>query len=267
MKTKVSIITATLVSAYLFFGLENNIIHTQDNMLRIIKQNAVLYLKPNAESPVIKKLPLGSVFEIAEISEGWIKINLPSNEDGFVVSGYVLRSAVEVDSDPEGREKVVKIKLIDGSILNGKLLAETDEKVKLELVFGTFDIEKNLILDLEFSSQNQVDQTADSEVKTGDIVSLKSVDVPPELIKSVAPKYRWDETLLVTEKFYVNVLISENGDVQDAKMMQENKTYAPINEAVLKAVKQWKYKPAMKNGFPVKVWKVVVLRVNRRKSA
>ncbi len=253
-----------LLFSCIYVEIESQV--AEEHTLRIIVADAVLRLNPSLESPSLKKLPLGSVFVIAEMTSEWIKIQLPPDEDGFVVTGYVLKSEVEIESDIENSLRIVKIKLIDSSILNGILLEETDEKVTLEALFGTFEIDKGLIQELEIANQNQVDQSTEREVHKGDIVSLLSVDVRPKLIKSVAPKYRWNETLIVTEKFFVNILISDDGDIQDAKIMKENKTYATINQAVLKAVKQWKYKPAMKNGVPVKVWKVVVLRVDRQKD-
>ncbi len=36
-----------------------------------------------------------------------------------------------------------------------------------------------------------------------------------------------------------------------------------IRDAVLRAVKQWKFKPAIKDGKKVKVWKPFVVRIAR----
>lgn len=68
------------------------------NQVRIIKQNAVLRIKPKNSSVVIKKLPLGVLLNVADEQDEWLKIKLPPDEDGFVLTGYLHRSFTEKGS-------------------------------------------------------------------------------------------------------------------------------------------------------------------------
>jgi len=71
------------------------ILSAQEGKIRIIKKDAVLRLKPNEKSLIIKHLPLGSEFNIVEVIGKWIKINLPPDKDGIVIAGYIHRSFIE----------------------------------------------------------------------------------------------------------------------------------------------------------------------------
>ena len=63
--------------------------------VRVIKQNAVLRIKPKNDAVIIKKLPLGALLEVEEEIGEWLKISLPPDEDGFVLTGYLLRTFTE----------------------------------------------------------------------------------------------------------------------------------------------------------------------------
>jgi len=86
------------------------------------------------------------------------------------------------------------------------------------------------------------------------IVPLVQVDTLPVLKERVNPKYpagameKKIEGLVI-----VNVLISETGDVVDVVVVQG--LAGGFNQETVKAVRQWKYEPAMKDGQRVKVWK------------
>jgi hypothetical protein len=59
------------------------------DQVRVIKPNAVLRIKPKNGSPIIKKLPLGALLDVEEELGDWLKIKLPPDEDGFVLTGYL----------------------------------------------------------------------------------------------------------------------------------------------------------------------------------
>ena len=65
------------------------------DQVRVIKQNAVLRIKPKNGAVVIKELPLGALLEVNEELEDWLKITLPPDKDGFVLTGYLHRSLTE----------------------------------------------------------------------------------------------------------------------------------------------------------------------------
>jgi len=104
--------------------------------------------------------------------------------------------------------------------------------------------------------------TAPAPVKAslGDLVKLDAVDVPPQLIKSVEPsytpralKFRAQGTIIV------NALISEYGDVLQAAVIKSFKDSMGLDKSAENAVRQWKFKPAQKDGVSVRVWKPIVL--------
>jgi len=69
--------------------------------LRVNVESANIRLKPTIESTVISKAPLGAILESEEKVGSWYKVNLPPDESGFVVSGYIHESIVEVVGEIE----------------------------------------------------------------------------------------------------------------------------------------------------------------------
>jgi len=82
-------------------------LYSQETKIRIIKENAVLKLEPKHESLTIKKLALGSELEVVESFDNWIKVKLPPDKDGIVVTGYIHLSFVEYQAkqEPQFRDK------------------------------------------------------------------------------------------------------------------------------------------------------------------
>lgn len=79
-------------------GDEEKELPPEDNFIRIIKKNAVLKVKPGDDAVLIKKLPLGALLEVEEELGEWLKIKLPPDKDGFVLTGFVHKSYTEVFS-------------------------------------------------------------------------------------------------------------------------------------------------------------------------
>jgi len=69
-----------------------------NNQVRVIKKDAVLRLKPKGDEVVLRKLPLGALLDVEEQLDDWLKISLPPDEDGFVVTGYLQKSFTEPSS-------------------------------------------------------------------------------------------------------------------------------------------------------------------------
>jgi hypothetical protein len=70
----------------------------EKNQVRVIKENSVLRIKPKDDCVVIKKLPLGALLDVEEESGDWLKIKLPADNDGFVLTGYLHRLCTEKGS-------------------------------------------------------------------------------------------------------------------------------------------------------------------------
>jgi hypothetical protein len=64
---------------------------------RVIKIGAVLRLEPSDKSTIIRKLPLGALLDVEEISEDWVKIRLLPSKDGIIIVGYIHRSFVKIE--------------------------------------------------------------------------------------------------------------------------------------------------------------------------
>ena len=65
----------------------------------------------------------------------------------------------------------------------------------------------------------------------------------------------------ITGKVVVLVLVTEDGTVADSRLQQGLGSKTGVNEAVLAAVRRSKFRPATKNGTPVKMWRTVVVDV------
>ena len=58
----------------------------------------------------------------------------------------------------------------------------------------------------------------------------------------------------------VLVLVDENGQVAESRL-QQGVSQAAVNNAVVSAVKNAKFRAATKNGIPVKMWRPIIVEV------
>jgi len=66
--------------------------------LRVTADKANIRLKPDAGSMVISSAPLGAMLDSDKQAGEWFRVSLPPDEKGFVITGYVHSSTVEVVS-------------------------------------------------------------------------------------------------------------------------------------------------------------------------
>jgi len=66
-----------------------------DFKLRVITKRANVRLKPSLSSDILSQVPFGAILESQGKFGNWYKVNLPADESGFVVSGYIYESIVE----------------------------------------------------------------------------------------------------------------------------------------------------------------------------
>lgn len=112
--------------------------------------------------------------------------------------------------------------------------------------------------------QEKVVPPLPKKVLPGAIIPLKEADTPPKLIKQTRTRYPPKAlTMGVEAKITVNVLISENGDVIKTAIIKGEKGSFGFNEATEKAVRQWKFSPAIKDGVKVKVWRPITIRFKK----
>jgi protein TonB len=101
-------------------------------------------------------------------------------------------------------------------------------------------------------------EPAKEKPKPGDLLPLDRVDVHPTLIKRVDPKYPLQGfNMGVSGQVTVNALISETGDVVRTEILKGIKGGYGFEKSAETAVRQWKFRPAEKDGIPVRVWKAM----------
>ena len=111
--------------------------------------------------------------------------------------------------------------------------------------------------ELKEALQNIIQSENTSErIKTGDLVPIESVDVPPVATKKVNPRYppaAFQQGIEDTVVF--RALISEFGNVLDVAFVNPSKTAPAFKKVCDEAVRKWRFSPAKKGGVNVKVWK------------
>ena len=97
-------------------------------------------------------------------------------------------------------------------------------------------------------------------VKSGDLIDLAAVDIPPVLRNSVEPIYPPSAYRNKQEgKVTLRVLISEKGAILEAERGADSGADQIFVNAALLAVRRWSYSPASKNGVAVRVWKTLII--------
>ena len=100
------------------------------------------------------------------------------------------------------------------------------------------------------------------EVVRGDLVGPGAGVVEPELVSTPHVTYPpLARQQRLSGKVVVLVLVNEDGQIGEAKLQQGLASRSGVNEAVVQAVRTSRFKPATKNGVPVKMWRTVVVEV------
>ena len=101
-------------------------------------------------------------------------------------------------------------------------------------------------------------------IKEGDVISLELVETPPVVIKRFPAAYpEHARRLGIQGTVTINVLVSEKGDVADAKILQGIKNAVGFDQAALQAARKWKFEPATVKGIKVKVWIPVAIEFKK----
>ncbi len=98
--------------------------------------------------------------------------------------------------------------------------------------------------------------TPTPSVREGDIVEPGGAGVTvPILINEVRPSYPpMAKKLRAQGMVTLNVLVGFDGRVEDVKILNVSRTGLGFEKSAEKAVRQWRYKPATKNGTRVRMW-------------
>ena len=96
-------------------------------------------------------------------------------------------------------------------------------------------------------------------VRRGDLVPFDQVDTEPVPVEQEPPEYDpFSRRMRQEGTVVLRVMIDEAGRVTDVEQV-EGIPSSRLNAAAVRAVKGWRYRPAIKNGVPVKVWTTVSL--------
>ena len=92
-------------------------------------------------------------------------------------------------------------------------------------------------------------------IAPGTLIPIDVADTMPVPLKRKAPAYSAEaKQLRLSGTVTMNVLVSDRGTV-DQVVLVSGIPGANVNEAAMAAAKTWTYRPATKNGVPVKVWR------------
>ncbi len=97
-------------------------------------------------------------------------------------------------------------------------------------------------------------------VREGDLVELGPGVIPPEAVSTPKPEY---PPLALRQRvggiIILDVLVDENGDVQEVRVLRGVKPDLGLAAAAEQAVRRWKFRPATKDGVRVKIHHTVTV--------
>ena len=98
-------------------------------------------------------------------------------------------------------------------------------------------------------------ESAAPTFREGDVVEMAPDVVKPELLNRVQPSY---PPVALKQKVegtvILSLLVSDNGEVSEVKVLREAGGSAGLTDAAAAAARKWKFRPAVKQGKRVKVW-------------
>ena len=105
--------------------------------------------------------------------------------------------------------------------------------------------------------------SAPAGVSRGDLVGPGAGVVEPELTSQLAVNYPLAARKeRISGKVVILALVDENGRVQSARIQVGAASKTGVNEAILDAVKKARFRPATKDGVPVKMYKAIPVELN-----
>jgi protein TonB len=95
-------------------------------------------------------------------------------------------------------------------------------------------------------------------VQRGDLVSVPDTDV--EAVYTPKPNYLpLARRQRVGGVVILRALINENGTVDEVQVLRGIKPDLGLDGAAAGAVRTWRFRPATKDGVPVKLWKTITI--------
>jgi periplasmic protein TonB len=99
---------------------------------------------------------------------------------------------------------------------------------------------------------------AAATTRRGDLVASADLDRPPQIEHVVKPEYPpIARKMNMSGTVILSVLVAETGKVEDVRVVRDPGRNVGLPQAAEKAVRQWTFLPAQKNGVAVKTWYTV----------
>lgn len=99
------------------------------------------------------------------------------------------------------------------------------------------------------------EQPAVPQTKEGDLVSINLLDTMPRVIQTRTPVYPpLASRQKISAQIIVSALVSENGIVQDVKILRGDNRRLGFDEAAINAARRFTFTPGTKDGKRVKTW-------------
>ncbi|MCU0290624.1 MAG: TonB family protein [Thermoanaerobaculaceae bacterium] len=109
-----------------------------------------------------------------------------------------------------------------------------------------------------------------STVREGDLVDISQVDVQPQPLvkgKVTLPASVTATRTGLSGDVVLKVLVNEKGGVEEVRVQRRFEPPKPvIDDACVEAVKQYRYRPAMKDGQKVRVWITMTMQIKVQPS-
>jgi len=92
-------------------------------------------------------------------------------------------------------------------------------------------------------------------ISPGTLIPIDEADVLPVSLSHRAPAFSLQaRQMRLSGAVVMNVLVNERGTIDQVVLVTEIPN-ADVNDDAIRAAQSWTYRPATKNGVPVKVWK------------
>jgi hypothetical protein len=134
---------------------------TEEFTLQVTRSDAPVRLDAKESSAVVAKVKLGAVLTSEAKYGEWYRVNLPADEDGFVISGYIHRSDVNV---LEGEEEIPQ------TSLNKELFKET---IKVRVVSQAAEIRENPDKTSQLMGEAPHNSELETDMKQGEWFRVK----------------------------------------------------------------------------------------------
>ncbi len=197
-------------------------------------------------------------FVLAILLTFWV-IKMIQDDEQIFVAPTVIKTIADLGPPPTIVQKPPQVQVTQPNVAVPKVgiptpVAEEDAPTD-DVVLATKD-ELADIVPPDIASSGDGDIKVD--IKEEDYIpapgEFQALEQQPEIIKSILPEYpRFAKDAGLEGKVIMWGLVDKDGNVIETKPYKPSGT-ASLDEAAAKALMQYKFKPGIQNGRPVKCW-------------